>query len=196
MEAGGTQGPPQQHPAGWYPNPEGPGNRYWDGGQWTDNYAPAPEKPKKQRTVLKVVLGILIASFLLIGGCVALIGGAANEADKSIKRDEQKAGGTKNPMTITPGQAFEVDGFKYAAGWSVGKDSLGDVAIKGLKVTNTRSDRDSALVEIKFVKGTEVLALADCTTEPINEGTTVTLSCTSADKVPDGYDKITINDSF
>lgn len=23
-------------PAGWYPNPEGPGERYWDGASWTD----------------------------------------------------------------------------------------------------------------------------------------------------------------
>lgn len=45
---------------------------------------------KKQRTFLKVLLAILIAATVLIGGCVALIGGAANEADKSIKRDQNK----------------------------------------------------------------------------------------------------------
>lgn len=26
-------------PAGWYPNPGGPGRRYWDGYQWTQQYA-------------------------------------------------------------------------------------------------------------------------------------------------------------
>ncbi len=26
-------------PAAWYPNPTGPGQRYWDGAQWTQNYA-------------------------------------------------------------------------------------------------------------------------------------------------------------
>jgi len=26
--------------AGWYPNPEGPGRRYWDGARWTDKTAP------------------------------------------------------------------------------------------------------------------------------------------------------------
>lgn len=26
--------------AGWYPNPQGGGQRYWDGTQWTDHYAP------------------------------------------------------------------------------------------------------------------------------------------------------------
>jgi len=27
-------------PAAWYPNPEGPGQRYWDGTAWTEHYAP------------------------------------------------------------------------------------------------------------------------------------------------------------
>lgn len=28
-------GPPAQTPPGWYPNPSGPGHRYWDGARWT-----------------------------------------------------------------------------------------------------------------------------------------------------------------
>jgi len=35
------------------------------------------------RTVMKVALGILLAFVVLIGGCVALIGGAANEVLES-----------------------------------------------------------------------------------------------------------------
>jgi len=42
------------------------------------------------KTVVKIVLGILIAVVLLIAGCVALIGGAANEVDKGIKEDQKK----------------------------------------------------------------------------------------------------------
>lgn len=34
------------------------------------------------KTVFKIVLGILIASIVLIGGCAVLIGGAANQAQK------------------------------------------------------------------------------------------------------------------
>lgn len=26
-------------PAGWYPNPNGPGRRYWDGREWTQHFA-------------------------------------------------------------------------------------------------------------------------------------------------------------
>lgn len=30
---------PTPAPAGWYPNPDGPGRRYWDGYQWTPHYS-------------------------------------------------------------------------------------------------------------------------------------------------------------
>jgi Protein of unknown function (DUF2510) len=41
---------------GWYPNPQGPGERYWDGTKWTDQYQgeapteqePAPAAPEQQ----------------------------------------------------------------------------------------------------------------------------------------------------
>lgn len=159
-------------------------------------YAAQTRPPKKKHTVRNVLLVIVGLSVLLIGGCVALIGGAANEVGKAIEEDASKAGGTDNPMDIEPGKSFEVDGFKYADGWSVNRDALGDVEIKGLKVTNDRDDRDSALVEIKLWRGTEVVALIDCTTEPIQAGTTVTLGCFSADDMPKKYDKVTINDAF
>lgn len=198
-----------QTPAGWHRDQQNPNQeRYWDGTQWTDQYRPAvpvaPQMPvqyvqapvKKSHTARNVILGIIGVTVLFVGGCIALIGGAANEVSKSIEDDANKAGGTDNPLTIVEGQAFEVDGFNYAAGWSVRKDVLGDIEIRGLKVTNNRDDRDSAIVEIKFHRGTEVLASADCTTEPIQKGSTVTLGCFSADKLPKSYEKITINDSF
>jgi hypothetical protein len=35
-----------QAPAGWYPDPSGaPGQRWWDGGAWSTNVAPAPPQP-------------------------------------------------------------------------------------------------------------------------------------------------------
>jgi len=162
----------------------------------------SPQQPyiqppaKKKHTVRNVVLIIIAVLILFIGGCMALIGGAANEVSKSIDKHDNSVGGPKNPLTIQVGKAFEVRGFNYAAGWKVGRDIAGDVDIKGLKVTNNRDDKDGALVEIKFWKGTEVLASADCTTDQIDVGTTVKVSCLSSDKLPKKYDKVTINDSF
>ena len=99
---------------------------------------------------------------------MALVVGGANEVANSIEEDANKPGGTDNPLAITEGKPFEVDGFNYAAGWSIGKNALGDVDVKGLKVANNRDSSDSALVEIKLWKGTEVLALSNCATQPID----------------------------
>ena len=43
--------------------------------------------PKKKHTVRNVVLVLLGLGILLFAGCIALIGGAANEIDKAIKEE-------------------------------------------------------------------------------------------------------------
>lgn len=182
----------QQPPPPSYPQQPGEGQSYPPPGGY---YQPGPP-PKKKHTLRNVLLILVLLFVLVVGGCLALVGTAANEIDKAIKEGENEAGGRANPVKIVPGEAFEVRGFDYSRGWTIGKDMLGDVEIKKLKVTNNRDDRDSALVEIKLWRGTEVLATSDCSTEPIEVGTTVSLSCFSADKMPAKYDKITINDSF
>ena len=152
--------------------------------------------PKKNRTFLKVFLALCAFGLISVIGLLALVDAGANGVAQSIDQNANKAGGDSNPMMITEGKAFEVDGFNYSKGWSLGKDVLGDLTIKGLKVTNNRDNNDSALVEVKVWKGTEVLALADCTTEPIGVGTTVTPSCVSTDALPKNFTEITINDTF
>lgn len=176
--------PPPQQPYGQQP-PQG----YYQ-------QAPAQEKSHTVRNVL-IVLGVLFVLF--VGGCVAIVGLAANEVDNAIEDIEEgdkRPGGPDNPLEITEGEAFEVYGFDYAAGWSIRKDAIGDVDIKDLKFTNNREDEDGALVEIKFYKGSELLATSDCTSDQVAPGTTVTLTCLSGDDLPKSYDKITINDTF
>jgi hypothetical protein len=192
--------------------------RWWDGNAWTDRMqeseppppaAPPPaatptsaapsHAPEKKshtfRNVMLVILGLIILSFV---GCIALVGGAVNEADKAIKNSEAKdeePGGPENPLTIKEGEAFEVSGFDYKAGWKV-VDDFGTVGINRLRVTNNRDTKDGAIVEIKFLVGDEVVALADCSTEQIPVGQTTKVDCTSGDELPRKYDKITINDTF
>lgn len=192
-----SQPPPPDGPPGGAP-PPGSGYPPQQGG-----YYPPPgyqqQPPKKSHTlrnVLLVIIGLMLLGFV---GCSVLVGTAVNEVDKSVKASEAKdaePGGPDNPLKIKVGEAFEVSDFKYAAGWGVGNDALGDLAIKNLKVKNNRDDKDAALTEIKFLKGNEVLASADCTTSQITPGQTVTVDCLSIDKLPKQYDKITINDSF
>ncbi len=198
--------------SGWFPQPDGR-ERYYDGERWTDEYRTAqgggaaqpayratpPPPPQRKSSVWKWVLIILVVALIACCGgfaaCTAGIVGTADEVNKAIEAEESEEGGTGNPKTITEGEAFEVRGFEYASGWEL-TESLGSMDITGLKVTNNREKRDSALVDIKLMKGSEVLASADCTTDPIQPGETVTLSCFSADDLPSDYDEITINDSF
>lgn len=156
-------------------------------------YAPAP--PKKSHTLRNVLLAVALGMVLLVGGCFAVVGMAANEVGQAMEENSNKPGGDSNPLEITAGEAFEVDGFNYADGWKV-TNTFGAANVKGLKVTNNRDDSDSAIVEIKAWRGQEVLMVIDCTTEPIQPGTTTSLSCVSGDKLPANYDRLTINDTF
>jgi len=149
--------------------------------------------------VRNILLALVAVGVLAIGGCIAFLAVAANEVNEAIETAEAQdsaPGGPDNPLTITEGQPFEVSGFQYAPGWSVTQDALGYAQIEGLKVTNARGDKDGALVEIKFMDGNEVVALVDCTTEQIPVGQTTSLNCSSGDKFPATYDRITINDTF
>lgn len=203
-------------PAGWYGDPQSPDQqRYWDGQQWTDQRQPVPTGPapsaapaqtlvapavpaKKSHTTRNVILAVIGVFILLMGGCtIALIaagGSAINEAIDEAEQSDQAPGGPDNPMEIQVGEAFEVQGFSYQAGWTV-KNVFGSVEIKGLRVENNRDERDSALVEIKFWKGTELLALVACSTLPIDPGRTAALNCLS-ENWPANYDKVSINDTF
>lgn len=148
---------------------------------------------KKVLIILAVIFGLLLVGVV---GCTALIGGAVNEVAEDIEEKENAPGGKDNPLTVKPGKAFEIRQLNYQAGWTIGKDVLGSVEVRNLKVTNNREGADEAFIEIKLWKGTEVLALADCSTEQIAPGTTTTLNCLSADDFPASYDKVTVNDTF
>lgn len=158
-----------------------------------------PAQPKKKHTVRNVLLIVFAILALFFVGCTVLVGAAFNSVDNAITESEERdnePGGPNNPLEITEGEPFEVLDFAYSEGWSVGADELGLFTVSDLRVTNNRDDRDSALVEIKLMRGSEVVALADCTTEPVNVGQTTSLSCFSGDDFTDDYDAITINDSF
>lgn len=83
--------------AGWHPDPQRPGQmRYWDGGSWTDQWAPAPgqpqvtyphgypQPPKKKGSAGKVLLIIASCLFGLcfLGVVVAAVGGSANKVEE------------------------------------------------------------------------------------------------------------------
>lgn len=198
---------------GWYPQPDGQ-ERYFDGEGWTEHHRPAqapgapppgspqnmpPGQPQKKSGALKWVLIIgAVVLLLCFGGfaaCTAGVIGSADEVVKSIESDMSESGGPDVAVPVTEGEAFEVRGFDYAEGWKIGEE-LDMVEITGLKVTNNREDADSAIVELKFMSGSEIVASVDCTSDTLQPGQTATLTCFSGDPMPEDYDEITINDTF
>jgi hypothetical protein len=78
-------------PAGWYPNPEGAGERYWDGQQWTEQYRsaeraaafPAAAQPQqswwqRNRAGLLGVAGVAVG--LVVLGSLADNGSTSEDA--------------------------------------------------------------------------------------------------------------------
>ena len=212
-----TQTPP---PAGWYP--QGNQERWWDGNAWSDNFRPIgseqvqqpvypptyqqptygqPQQPylaaqpvKQSHTGRNILIVLGVLFLLFVGGCFAIVAVVGNQVDDAVNDDSP--GGPNNPLTIQEGEAFEVNGFEYADGWSIGADASGYVTVTGLKLTNNRGKADRAIVDIKLLLGKEVLATANCNNgfDKIPEGVTVTLDCTSSDTLPEESDEVTIND--
>jgi hypothetical protein len=208
-------------PAGWYPQ-DGQ-ERWWNGGSWSDSYRPlsapapyaaapgpyagapvppyaagpyqpyTPPQPSHTARNLLIVFGVLF--LLLVGGCTTLVVVAGNRINDVVNDDTP--GGPANPLTIEPGKAFEVAGFEYADGWAVTTDSVGDATVTGLTVTNDRGKNDWAFVNIKLLDDNLVTATISCTSpgSRIEQGTTVTLDCTSSDALG-SFGRVTIQDAF
>lgn len=69
--------PPTLPPAGWYPNPQGVGRRYWDGSRWTDEFTPPPAPSRKRHIGRLVVIGLAIVVAVVIARIV--LSGGGNE---------------------------------------------------------------------------------------------------------------------
>lgn len=160
-------------------------------------YGYAPQKPNHTvRNVLLVLAGVFV---LFFGGCVALVGLAANEVDnviEDIEANDQLPGGADNPLEIRAGQPFSVYGFDYQSGWSVGPDEFGEIEVLDLKFENNRDEPDSLLADLRFIRGNEVLATATCSSDQASVGQIVPVECYGIDPIPTDYDTITIQDSY
>lgn len=69
--------------------------------QTAEDRCPSCGKKYKRRIFLKVALGIVVGLLVLIVGCAALIGGAADEVDEQLKQEQ-------NEHSITNTQARSV----------------------------------------------------------------------------------------
>ena len=160
-----------------------------------------PQQPKKKHTARNIILVLVGLMILAFGGCMALVAGGVNEIDKAITASEKQdraSGGPDNPMTIQAGKAFEIRGMEFQKGWKLNSFKGLGTSVERLRVENNRGDEgeDSVFVEIKFMKGNEVLGQSDCSTDGIAFGQMVRASCIATDGVMKRFDRITVNDTF
>ena len=158
-------------------------------------YLGQPVKQSHTARNILIVLGVLFLVF--VGGCIAVVAVVGDKVNEAVNDDS--VGGPNNPLTITEGEAFEVDGFEYADGWSIVAEPVSQTwHIENLKVTNHRGKADRLDVKITLLNGSEAVAETFCTAgdgfNKIAEDITVTVACVSSDPLPEAYDKITIND--
>jgi hypothetical protein len=151
-------------------------------------------QPAQKSHLARNLLIVFAVLFLLfVGGCVAIVAVVGNEVENAVNDDTP--GGPNNPLTIEPGEAFEVAGFEYADGWTIGADVSGLLSVQGLKVHNARGKTDQAFVTISVLQDDQVLASTTCTSDGrIAEGLTVSLTCASSDRMPAEFDEVTIKD--
>lgn len=92
--------PPQSPPAGWYNDPEGSGQRWWDGGQWTEHVQPghrtpgappAPVPPSPGKPSRRGHAAVAVAALILVGAIAAafllLSGGSSTEQQRAADEE-------------------------------------------------------------------------------------------------------------
>ncbi|MEN8705253.1 MAG: hypothetical protein ABF306_03860 [Nocardioides marinisabuli] len=170
------QHPPQQSPA--------------QGG-----YQPGPPA-KKKHTVRNVLLILALLFVLVVGGCVALVGGAINEADKALNEEAEN----DKPTAVAEGEAFEHDGYVADKGWNVAEEQFGGATVEGLRLT-LEDDQEvngrTALLTFRLYNGNEVVSEIQCSTNEMQEGESSRADCTSLDTKDLGkWDTIKVSDAF
>jgi hypothetical protein len=194
-----TQQPGQPAMTAGYPNTFQPVQPAYGQPTYGQPQPYATQPVQKSHTARNILIVLAVLFFVFVGGCIAVVAVVGNKVNDAVNDDT--VGGPNNPLTITEGEAFEVNGFDYADGWTITNEPVsGTWHIDGLKVTNHRGKADRLLVEIKVLNAGEVLATSTCTAgegiDKIAEDTTVTVDCVSGDALPETYDKITIQDAF
>ncbi|MCG5431265.1 DUF4352 domain-containing protein [Mycobacterium sp. MYCO198283] len=124
---------------GWHPDPAGSGQqRYFDGTQWTENYAPAaapppgvaPKRKRGMRRILLIAGGVLLA-IILLG---AIFGGGGDD------KQSASGGGEPAPSSGQPAAPSNDSDSDVAAVGSAVRDGKFEFQVVNLTRSKTVSD--------------------------------------------------------
>jgi len=134
---------------------------------------------------MKVILGVVIGGVLLIGGCMAIVGGAANEVAKEMDKSSEASSGkqssdgsnakSNDPSVVGNWKIENMKQIKFA-------EEYGMFATVSLKVRNVSDDADTPWLAIRLTdKKGDLIAEYDCIGDEYEPGQGGTVRCSSLD---------------
>jgi hypothetical protein len=131
------QDPQQPYPQGGAPQGGAPQGGYpqqgyppYAPGAYPNPYAQLPQQDNHTTRNVLLVVGAVV--LLFCAGLVGFVIWAFSNIGDAFDPDYR--GSENDPLTVTEGEAFEIRGFEYAAGWSVvpAAGATGDLEITGI----------------------------------------------------------------
>jgi hypothetical protein len=108
------------------------------------------------------------------------------EEDRSTRND---------PTVVTEGKWFVKGQHQMLAGWTVTQNDLGRFEVRG-RVKNIGGDPSSALMEMKFLRGNEVVGTVQLSSDELEPGQTQKVTALGTDDFTKHYDRITVEAIF
>jgi hypothetical protein len=103
----------QSAPPGWYPDPSGrPGQRYFDGAQWTEFFIDAPPQQRGGRSIRSIVITSIVGVLAVIGAVLAVTVRTGPPYDDASYHRGFHDGQDALHSGTTPGVDFCRDGYE------------------------------------------------------------------------------------
>jgi cytoskeletal protein RodZ len=98
-------------PAGWYPNPEGPGQRYWNGEQWLEPVS-QPQVPQPRRSGSGTPTWVALLFILVVGIVVLIVHQVSSEQERQTQgaQTDPQSTQTESDENTVPGDGTFVVG--------------------------------------------------------------------------------------
>lgn len=164
-------------------------------------YARPPAK--SHDPLRRVAIGLVFSLVLVVGGCVAVVGGLAHQVGTAFQATPAPVAGVVR-MEVHEGEAFVLAGFRAAAGWKVAKEAAHaatvtapHITIAGLEVTNTGDGAQMLRYAFTFRGHAEWLAEIDCYCPAVLPDQTALMQCRpTVPRMPFAFDTVVVADGY
>jgi hypothetical protein len=150
-------------------------------------------EPRRRHPVRRALLALAVAGGVA-GAGAAVVTSFGDEVGGSAEAPPESTASTaptvpRAPRTVSAGKPFTIGRHQVLAGWTV-REEFGMFTVAA-RVKNVSDMNSTAFLQVRFLKGTEILAGVQCASDDLEPGRSGPLVC-----VPDGlytksYDRIT-----